>query len=123
MYALRKVGFYITLVTLVGGALSVLFMLILGVGLGNGDNVFGAIVGIMLAIIAVACLIGVGIIVILMIFYQKSIAIPILFLLVFGIASIILVSKDTPVLYVTLGLAIGPFVTIVGYFFKQKQVV
>lgn len=120
MFILRKIGFYVTLITLVGGTLGVVVMLILGIGMGTGDNVAGAIIGTVFLVIAVLALIGVAIIVVLMIFYQRSIVIPLLFFIIFGLSSIRLSSMETPVLYITMGLAVGPGITLIGYFFKKE---
>ena len=121
MFILRKIGFFITLTTIVIGTLAVLLLLLLGVSMGNGDNVAGAIVGTVFTVIAIIALIVVGVTIITMIFYQKSIVVPILLFVVFALLTNAFTNSGSPVAYVTLGLTIGPLVTIIGYFFKKPQ--
>jgi hypothetical protein len=92
----------------------------MGVNLTGTDNPAGAIFGIIFVIIALLALLVIAIIVFLMIIYQKSFWIPLLFLLVFGLATIRISATDSPLLYITAGLTLGPFITLVGYLFKAK---
>lgn len=121
MYILRKIGFYVTLVAIGGGTLGVLVMLLLGVSLTGADDGFGLVFGAVFLVLAILLLIVIGIIAVLLIFYQRSIVVPLIFLLIFGITSINLASEDTPVFFITLGLTIGPALTIIGYFFKKPE--
>lgn len=120
MYVLRKVGFYITSISLGVGALGVVLMLLLGVGMGGSDDGFGAVFGMVFIVLAVIGIIGIGLIVVLMMFYQKSIVVPLILLFIFGLTSLNLASGDTPIFYIATGLTIGPLVTIIGYFFKKN---
>ncbi len=119
----KKIGFFITLGTLALSTLSVLVMLYLGYDLSDPENGLGALVGTIIFVIAVIALIVIGFVALLMIFYQKSIAVPLLLLIGFGFASITLANNDTPLIYITLGLSIGPLVTIIGYIIDKKETI
>lgn len=120
MYKLRRIGFFVSLITLVGGALAILLMLFLGSQISGQEDLVGDIVGLMLIIIAFLGLVVVVFITVLMVFYQKTIIIPFIFLIIFGLISIRISSNDTPLIYITAGLTLGPLLTILGYFFKEK---
>ncbi len=121
MYRLRKIGFYITLSFITLAIIVLLVILGLGIELVSENSAFEQAFGFMTVFTGIVFLIILLNIGVLMLLYNNSIIIPILFFIIFGFFASRITAYNSGIFYLSLGLTIGPFMTIIGYFFKEPN--
>jgi hypothetical protein len=121
---MKKLGFLITLVAVITGVASSLYMAFTDIGFAIGElqneplgNIGGAVIIIELITIAVILII----LFVTMLLYRKIILVPILFVLTFGWLYKELSAAGNNVQYFALAIVVGSILYILGSLFKKKK--
>lgn len=118
---MRKLGYRITVLALISGIITTLYMAFTDIGFAIGQlqneplgNIGGAVIIIELITIAVILVV----LAILMALYKKGFLIPLVFVLAFGWLFLQLRAAENFVQYFALAIVCGSALSFVGSFFK-----